>query len=58
MRALLLVDIDGTYDQCEEVIDQLEEVAAEGAALKVGKDCFVSIVLVQEASLLDSKEAS
>jgi hypothetical protein len=58
MRVLILADIDGTYDQGEEVLDQLEEMAAEGAALKVGKDCFVSIVLVQEASSLDSKEAT
>lgn len=58
MRAIVLLDIDGTYDQCEEVLDQLEELSETGAALKVGRDAFVSIVLVQEAPDLDAKEAS
>jgi hypothetical protein len=58
VRAIILVDIDGTNDQCEEVLDQLEEMAAERAALKVGRACFVEVVLVQEASALDSREAS
>lgn len=56
MRAVILIDIDGSYDQCEEVLDQLEELAAERAALKVGRGCFVELVLVQEAPDLDSKE--
>lgn len=55
MRAVILVDIDGTYDQTEEILDQLEELAAEGAALKVGRGCFVEVLSVGEASVLDTK---
>lgn len=55
MRAVILIDIDGSYDQCEEILDQLEEMAAEGAALKVGRDCFVEVLSVGEATVLDSK---
>jgi hypothetical protein len=55
MRAIILVDIDGTYEQGEEVLDQLEEMAAEGAALNVGGGCFVEVVRVQEAPMFDEK---
>jgi hypothetical protein len=55
MRAIILVDIDGTYEQGEEVLDQLEEMAAEGAALNVGGGCFVEVVRVQEAPTFDEK---
>ena len=55
MRALILVDIDGTYDQAEDILDQLEEMAAEGAALQVGRGCFVEVISVGEAAVLDSE---
>ena len=48
MKMILTVEIDGTEDQIEEIADQLEELAAEGASLEVCPGCFVDLLSVTQ----------
>lgn len=50
MKIQLTVEVDGTYDQCEEVCDQLDELIADEALLVLGPTGHIRLLAYEEVS--------
>lgn len=48
MKLVMRVDVDATYDDCEEVLDQLEELVAEGTTIHLGGSAYAAIEMFSE----------
>lgn len=49
MKLILTVEVDGTEDEQEEVLDQLEEFVAEHTLLPITDSCSLELLEVQPA---------
>jgi hypothetical protein len=52
MRLQLIVEVDATEDECEEVLDQLAEAVEERALLMLGSGGDVQLVAFNEVAPL------
>ena len=48
MKIRLTVVIDGTDEQCEQVLDQLEEIRDDEQLLRIGPDAWAQLLKVKE----------
>lgn len=48
MNLYIKVDVDGTFDQCEEVLDQIDELIEDQALLILGSDLSIRIIDYKE----------
>lgn len=48
MRLQLIVEVDATDDQCEDVLDQLQEFVDERALLVLGGNMDIELVAFNE----------
>lgn len=48
MNLYIKVDVDGTWDQCEEVLEEIDELIEEQALLVLGSDLSLRIIDYKE----------
>lgn len=48
MNLYIKVDVDGTFDQCEEVLDQIDELIEDQVLLVLGSDLSLRIIDYKE----------
>jgi hypothetical protein len=50
MKLRIIVEIDGTEEQCEDVLTQLEEIRDEQQLLDLGGNCTAQLVQFVEVA--------
>lgn len=48
MKLILTVEVEGTYDQCEEILDQLDDIVDEQAILVLGYGSHARLTSYEE----------